>query len=158
MSPNKRARQQPLNAAVGRLDVRGGLCLNQRLLALWAADCAEHGLPLFEQMHPQDNRPRQAIEAARSVRAPRLDRGAIADIGSIRCLWAVGSTDDHRGLQDIRAVNYGLAPRDNSDEGISIHGVISQRRRVRGPGLQGLVGRVPSRGVSVGFSTRLLPC
>ena len=28
----------------------------------------------------------------------------------------------------------------------SIHGVINQRRRVRGPGLQGLVGRVPSRG------------
>ena len=29
--------------------------------------------------------------------------------------------------------------------GSSIHGVINQRRRVRGPGL-GLVGRVPSRG------------
>ena len=33
-------------------------------LALWAADCAEHVLPTFETQHPEDNRPRKAIEAA----------------------------------------------------------------------------------------------
>lgn len=38
----------------------------QRLLALWAAGCAEHVLPLFEQNHPQDDRPRKAIEAGRA--------------------------------------------------------------------------------------------
>lgn len=36
------------------------------LLALWAADCAEHVLPLFEQVNPSDNRPRQAIEMVRA--------------------------------------------------------------------------------------------
>lgn len=36
-----------------------------RLLASWAADCAEHVLPLFTRMHPDDERPRLAIEAAR---------------------------------------------------------------------------------------------
>ena len=34
-------------------------------LALWAADCAERVLPLFEAEHPADKRPRDAISAAR---------------------------------------------------------------------------------------------
>ena len=39
---------------------------DQRSLALWAADCAEHVLPFFEDNFPADDRPRQAIEAARA--------------------------------------------------------------------------------------------
>lgn len=39
---------------------------DHRLLALWAADCAGHVLPYFEEKHPQDRRPRNAIEAARA--------------------------------------------------------------------------------------------
>jgi hypothetical protein len=37
-----------------------------KLLALWAAECAEHVLHLFEDHHPEDDRPRKAIEAARA--------------------------------------------------------------------------------------------
>jgi len=46
---------------------RGGTLTDadHRLLALWAAACAEHVLPLFEDAAPDDGRPRQAIEAAR---------------------------------------------------------------------------------------------
>src|ERR1035441_3809414 len=36
---------------------------------------------------------------ARSIRAARLNRGAIAQIHSVRRLWAFGSSDDHRGPQ-----------------------------------------------------------
>jgi hypothetical protein len=36
------------------------------MLALWAADCAEHVLHLFEAEQPDDVRPRDAIEAARA--------------------------------------------------------------------------------------------
>jgi len=36
-----------------------------RAVALWAADCAELGLSIFESRHPTDPRPRQAIEAGR---------------------------------------------------------------------------------------------
>jgi hypothetical protein len=36
------------------------------LLALWAAECAEHVLPLFESVQPLDPRPRQAIEHIRA--------------------------------------------------------------------------------------------
>ena len=39
---------------------------NHHLLALWAAECAEHVLGLFEAARPDDVRPRRAIEAARS--------------------------------------------------------------------------------------------
>jgi hypothetical protein len=36
-----------------------------RTLAIWAVDCAERVLPYFEQNHPEDRRPREAIEALR---------------------------------------------------------------------------------------------
>ena len=35
-------------------------------MAIWAADCAERVLPLFEEAYPNDNRPRVAIEACRT--------------------------------------------------------------------------------------------
>ena len=39
---------------------------DHRLLVLWAADCAEHVLPYFEEKYPKDDRPRKALEAARA--------------------------------------------------------------------------------------------
>lgn len=47
---------------------RGGSLTNSdhRLLALWAAACAEHVLHLFESAQPSDLRPRNAIEQARA--------------------------------------------------------------------------------------------
>ena len=47
---------------------RGGTLTDSdhRLLALWAAACAEHVLHLFEAAQPADPRPRQAIEQTRA--------------------------------------------------------------------------------------------
>ncbi len=47
---------------------RGGTLTDadHKLLALWAAVCAEHVLPLFESAKPADLRPRHAIEQARA--------------------------------------------------------------------------------------------
>jgi hypothetical protein len=47
---------------------RGGTLTDadHHLLALWAADCAEHVLHYFEQARPGDQRPRRAIELARA--------------------------------------------------------------------------------------------
>lgn len=47
---------------------RGGTLTDadHHLLALWAASCAEHVLSMFESAHPQDLRPRQAIEHVRA--------------------------------------------------------------------------------------------
>ncbi|MDQ2654286.1 MAG: hypothetical protein M3Z20_14730, partial [Chloroflexota bacterium] len=47
---------------------RGGTLTDadHHLLALWAAACAEHVLPFFEAVRPEDPRPRQAIALARA--------------------------------------------------------------------------------------------
>ena len=47
---------------------RGGMLTDSdhRLLALWAAACAEHVLHFFESVQTSDARPRQAIEQARA--------------------------------------------------------------------------------------------
>jgi len=47
---------------------RGGTLLDvhHHMLALWAADCAEHVLHFFEEIQPEDERPRRAIEQVRA--------------------------------------------------------------------------------------------
>ncbi len=47
---------------------RGGTLSDphHHLLALWAAACAEHVLHFFEEVQPEDARPRHAIEQARA--------------------------------------------------------------------------------------------
>src|SRR4029079_5414147 len=47
---------------------RGGTLTadHHRLLAIWAADCAQHVLHLFERTRPRDGRPRHAIDLARA--------------------------------------------------------------------------------------------
>src|SRR5919112_6342202 len=47
---------------------RGGRLTDpdHRLLALWAAACAEHVLHLFEAARPSDPRPRKAIDQVRA--------------------------------------------------------------------------------------------
>ena len=47
---------------------RGGTLQDDdhRLLAIWAADCAEHALPHFERARPKDDRPRRAIDLGRA--------------------------------------------------------------------------------------------
>jgi hypothetical protein len=38
---------------------------DHKALALWAADCAEHVLPFFEEKYPNDTRPQEAIRILR---------------------------------------------------------------------------------------------
>jgi hypothetical protein len=47
---------------------RGGSLADEdhRLLAVWAADCAEHVLPYFSQVRPEDDRPMRAIALCRA--------------------------------------------------------------------------------------------
>ena len=54
----------------GPLDVE-----RHRELALWAAECAEHVLPLFAADRPDDDRPRCAVDAARAWAAGGIGVG-----------------------------------------------------------------------------------
>jgi hypothetical protein len=51
---------------------------NERGARMFACDCAERVLPLFEAKCPHDNRPRRAIEVARSYAAGTADEQELA--------------------------------------------------------------------------------
>jgi hypothetical protein len=55
---------------------------DRRVLAVWAADCAERTLSLFEAQAPSDTRPREAIDGLRA-----FARGEMR-IGKVRALAA----------------------------------------------------------------------
>jgi hypothetical protein len=58
---------------------------DRRIVAAWAADCAERVLPLFEAEAPDDDRPRDAIARARAFSRGELDTG-----GEIRRRFEAG--------------------------------------------------------------------
>jgi immunity protein 5 of polymorphic toxin system len=49
---------------------------NDKTLRLFAADCAEHVLELYEKSYPDDKRPRNAIQAARDFANGLIDKDA----------------------------------------------------------------------------------
>ncbi|MBI5160439.1 MAG: hypothetical protein HY996_03340 [Micrococcales bacterium] len=57
----------------------------RRLVALWAADCAERVLPLFEAEAPRDERVRDGIARARA-----FGRGELGTAGEIRRRFIAG--------------------------------------------------------------------
>jgi hypothetical protein len=64
---------------------------DHHLLAVWAADCAEHVLHFFEEAKPDDGRPRQAIALARAwsrgeVRMTQARQAAFASNAAARGL------------------------------------------------------------------------
>lgn len=58
---------------------------DRRLVAAWAADCAERVLPLFETEAPDDARPRDAIARARA-----FGRGELGAAGEIKRRFVAG--------------------------------------------------------------------
>jgi hypothetical protein len=62
----RRSLVEILNRALSDLSSHQAFKSDQKKLALWAADCAEHVLPFFEENFSDDDRPRKAIEACRS--------------------------------------------------------------------------------------------
>lgn len=69
---------------------------DRRLVASWAADCAERVLPLFEAAVPDDLRPREAIDRARG-----FARGELGAAEEIRRRFVAGRAA--RGLADPAA-------------------------------------------------------
>ncbi|MFJ2781435.1 MULTISPECIES: putative immunity protein [unclassified Kitasatospora] len=81
---------------------------DRRLLGLWAADCAERVLPLFEAKAPSDTRPREAIEGIRffardGKRTARLRSLAFA------ALVAAREVGDPAATAAARAAGYAAA-------------------------------------------------
>ena len=86
---------------------RGGTLTDtdHHLLALWAAVCAEHVLPLFEAVRPEDTRPREAIEHARAWVRGEVGMMAARAAGG----HAMGAARDLRGAPRHAAYAAGQA-------------------------------------------------
>ena len=86
---------------------RGGSLTDadHRLLALWAAMCAEHVLHLFERQEPSDRRPREAVEAARAWAAGELRMMDARALGG----HAMGAARPLRGAARFAAYAAGQA-------------------------------------------------
>lgn len=70
---------------------------DRRIVAAWAADCAERVLALFELQAPSDSRPRDAIARVRA-----FARGELDVAGEIRRRFVAGGAA--RGVRDPAAV------------------------------------------------------
>ena len=55
---------------------------DRRLIGLWAADCAERVLPLFEASAPTDARPREAIAGGRAFASGEMKPGQLRPLVS----------------------------------------------------------------------------
>ena len=69
---------------------------NDRTARLFAADCAEHVLPIFEAAYPNDARPREAIAVARRFANGEATRQEMAAAGAAAgaatwAAWAAGA-------------------------------------------------------------------
>ncbi|MEX5258333.1 putative immunity protein [Kocuria arenosa] len=86
---------------------RGGTLTDadHHFLALWAAACAEHVLYLFESAHPEDPRPRLAIEHARAWVRGEVTMMASRAAGG----HAMGAARDKRGAARYAAYAAGQA-------------------------------------------------
>jgi hypothetical protein len=86
---------------------RGGTLTDDdhRLLALWAASCAEHVLGLFESARPDDLRPRRAIEQARAWVRGEVKMMATRAVGG----HAMGAARDLHGAPRFAAYAAGQA-------------------------------------------------
>lgn len=86
---------------------RGGTLTDadHHALALWAAACAEHVLPLFEAVRPDDTRPREAIAAARAWTRGELPMMQTRALGG----HAMGAARDLGGAPRFAAYAAGQA-------------------------------------------------
>ncbi len=69
---------------------------DRRLLAAWAADCAERVLPIFEDACPDDQRPRAAIDGARAWARGDIETAAARTL-------ALAAQDAARKIEDRAA-------------------------------------------------------
>src|SRR5687767_13004435 len=86
---------------------RGGTLedATHQLLAIWAADCAQHVLHFFKQVQPNDERPRFAIEQARAWARGEISMTESRTAGG----HAMGAARDLRGAAREAAYAAGQA-------------------------------------------------
>jgi len=77
-------------------------------LAAWAADCAAHVLSLFTRAHPDDDRPRLAVDAARAWARGEIPVGA-ARAAAVAAHAAARAARDEASCAVARACGHAAA-------------------------------------------------
>lgn len=116
---------------------RGGPLDKNRhcLLSIWAADCAEHVLPLFSDERPCDDRPRLAIDTARA-----WSRGEVT-VGEARA----AASEAHTAARDVssdaardaaRAAGHAVATAHMADHALqaAVYAILAVRSSAGGRG------------------------
>ena len=98
-----------LNRPVSELVGHQAFKTDQKMLALWAADCAEHVLPYFEAKYPKDDRPRKAIEALRTWVATGVFRIADVRKASLGAHAAAREAEEDDAIAAARAAGQAMA-------------------------------------------------
>ncbi len=100
---------------------RGGLLSleHHRLLALWAADCAERLVPWFEKHHPDDDRLRQAIATGRAWACGEVRTGA-AMRAALACHAAAREATDATAIAVARATGHAVATAHAADHCLGV--------------------------------------
>ena len=80
---------------------------NERTAWMFAADCAEAVLPIFERERPEDDRPRKAIEAARAYARGEIGDAAKAAAGA--AAWDAAGAADWAAGWDAGAAGWDAA-------------------------------------------------
>ncbi|HQY91518.1 putative immunity protein [Caldilinea sp.] len=98
---------------------RGGLLdlTRHRLLAGWAAVCAEHVLPLFAQSTPEDDRPRRAIAAAGAWSRGEISVGAARE-AALQAHAAAREAPDAAASAAARAAGHAVATAHMADHAL----------------------------------------
>jgi hypothetical protein len=78
---------------------------NEKTLRLFAADCAEHVLGIYEKQYPKDDRPRKAIQAARDFANGLIDAAAYADYAANAAAAAAAAYADYNAYAADYAAN-----------------------------------------------------
>jgi hypothetical protein len=154
-----------------------------RHLALWAADCAERSLPVFDAKAPGDNRPQEAIAAARAfarsgIRTASLRKVAWAALAAARevgdpaaaaagrAACAAAGTAYTHPIATRYQVNHILGPAAYSAQAIALRAAADEasvsRAEIRwateqaSPAIRQLVRRLPGRTPGKGRWGKLL--
>jgi Imm-5 like putative immunity protein len=88
-----------------------------RLLASWGADCADHVISLFSDPHPDDDRPRLAIEAARAWSRGQITVGE-ARAAAVRAHAAARDTSEDAARSVARACGHAVATAHMADHSL----------------------------------------
>ena len=81
---------------------------DRRVLAVWAADCAERTLWLFEAQAPRDTRPRDAIDGLRAFARGEMPIGKVRAL-SARAHAAAREIGDPAAVAAARAAGHAAA-------------------------------------------------